>query len=821
MMPEVKITALEHGRMCPHHNTTVRIRLYNSGSVTGMGTVKLYLDNELKGSEFVEVQPSQALTIGFKISVERPGLYTLRGEFSGMGLTSTKTEVVAVQDDSDCDGWTDYVEEQYGTDPHNPDMDGDGVPDSLDVDPFKNVKVTVYVFRAKVLDDFKRSLKLEINVNGVKKAFDLSRDKNNVERKPFVGSDLGDPEGFTLRDYLESYAIAKVTVDVPDDEASVPIRFHLHTYIYTVYSNGLRPVVRDIDISPGKGTVATIVYNLKTGTWSGDDFPGDEEEYFGYGHLSGCGDGSCGIGSKEPDKDLKVYAKYESILKKKGIRGKILNITTIPAVKEVRIKDGKAMLSISQPEDVKIATVRLENGSIVNVTLVNTYNAKVLKIKPIKPPAEPDVPLTRENTTTAEPLKGEVEIIPLEGDLIGPEPGQVVTYSSELDGELWFVVTTNDRDFIPFYREVELNNELLGMGLRPAFNPKLDTQLDRDGDYDGDGVPNAVELLIGKDPGKRDILGIELNISVEWRMRDEDEEKLVYSIRKASDFIYDYTDGYAMITRVTIWDDKRNWDKADVRVHDTTWQIPQTPGELLYPGWPKAIIGGYWMKRDSGVSLQEKTFIHIMMPEKFWGGDFWGSIGEEDWGETLGHELGHYVFWLGDEYLDWHGHKYGEWYPAVLTEFVGPETPEIYLILAGKMLSLHTVMNKQWKWSELSTPRDYEMFRNWTHQLWQKYPIAWISAGYTTDADMLPDQWGNITKNPVTDYPIWHCSAWEALFKSLTGHEKPKWVKIPNSVNLCMDLDHDEICDRTFPQEYKPKTGPYTGVGYFMEVIWG
>jgi len=37
--------------------------------------------------------------------------------------------------DSDGDGWTDLVEQRLGTDPHNPDTDGDGLKDSMDKNP--------------------------------------------------------------------------------------------------------------------------------------------------------------------------------------------------------------------------------------------------------------------------------------------------------------------------------------------------------------------------------------------------------------------------------------------------------------------------------------------------------------------------------------------------------------------------------------------------------------------------------------------------------------------------------------------------------------
>ncbi|EEB73681.2 conserved hypothetical protein [Thermococcus sp. AM4] len=812
-----------------------------------MGTVKLYLDNELVGSEFVEVQPSESLSVDFTVRVERPGLYVLRAEFSSMGSSSTKTEIVTVPDDSDCDGWTDYVEEQYGTDPNNPDMDKDGVLDSRDVDPFKNVEVTVYVLRAKALDDLSGPLKLEINVNGVKKVFDLSLNKNDVEKKPLVGSDLGDPEGFTLRDYLESYSIAKLTVDVPDDEASGPIRFHL----YTIDNSGLKSTVRDIDVSPGKGTIATIVYDLRNGTWSGDDYPGDAEKYFGYGHLSGCGDGSCNVGPKEPDKDIKVYTKYEGILEKKGIKGKILNITTVKGVKEIRITDGRGTRSILNPGEVKIATVRLENGSVVNVTLINTYKANAPVKEPIKLPVNPDVPLTKgipanesvkaENTIPEEPLKGEVEIIPLEGDLIDPGLGDVITYSSELDGELWFVVTTNDRDFIPFYREIELNNELLGMGLSPAFNPKFDTQLDRDGDYDGDGVPNAVEVLIGKDPAKRDILGIELTVSVEWKMSDEDKEKLVYSIRKASDFIYDYTDGYAMIARVTIWDDKKNWDKADIQIHN---------GSCIVGVWNKKIcpqtfsVGGYWIHRDMGIPEKFRLNVAIEMPREFasllrnmehlkeyitectlrYGltpeyiepcvlsklGRDKVKIGSVDYGKALAHELGHYVFILGDEYMDWKGRNYYTY------DLFDPNK----LIFRSDAWWFYTnnvppysVMNNAHRYSELSWPADYERFENKLKERFKNWE------------EHMTDQWGNTSNYREYSNSVRHEPGWNTLYKVLTLWNGTIWVEDPDKKGTWVGFG-ERIANNIKVEikdidNYIPKTGPYTGVGYFMEVTWG
>jgi len=105
----------------------------------------------------------------------------------------------------------------------------------------------------------------------------------------------------------------------------------------------------------------------------------------------------------------------------------------------------------------------------------------------------------------------------------------------------------------------------------------------------------------------------------------------------------------------------RNWDEADVRVHYTHPLLPQTPAQVFCDGWPKAVVGGYWMKRSVNVTSEEKKYIHIMMSREFErfsepGGTV--SIGSVMWGRTLGHELGHYVFWLGDEYEDWKHNTY-------------------------------------------------------------------------------------------------------------------------------------------------------------------
>ncbi|NJE54770.1 lamin tail domain-containing protein [Thermococcus sp. 21S9] len=690
------------------------------------------------------------------------------------------TETITVITDSDKDGWCNTLELEYGTNPHSKDTDGDGVIDSKDVDPLRDVKVTVYILRARALDDVDSSIighnpadmSLELTVNGRTKTLFLTDNQDDYEKKILPTDDI--------LINIQNYAIAKATFDVPDDKELATIEFHLYD------RDNKEGIGRtEMDVSPGKGTVATIYYNLKTGTWSGDDYPGDEEKYFGYGHLSGCGDSSCNVGPRNPDKDLKVYVKYEGILEKAGIRGEIIGMKTIEGVSDVTVKDGTTAFSIVKPKSLKVAQVRLENGTVINVTLVNTYGSKLTSpgndvVAIASSPSSAEVlgnEIIGNDVTT---LKGDVRVVTSSGEM-PLESGLVVSYSSAddtPDGEIWFVVTTNDPDGIPFYREIELNKELEVNGFTARFDPTDKNNADLNGDYDGDGVPNAVELLIGKDPAKRDILGIELNISVEWKMSEEDKKNLIYSIRKASDFIYDYTDGYAMITRVTIWDDKRNWDKADIWVNKTFLEVKFWGDNKK---WPHASVGGYWI---GGKLVMPFRFLRLTHPMGI------AEMGDIKWAKALGHELGHYVFWLGDEYMDLNGKSYFWDYGLD-----GPKVDEH---------APHSVMHHEWKWSELSTPRDYDEFHEY------------LSKNFGDWKDHTTDQWLGDMSN-LKDKQSWNRSAWETVYTLLTGTNEPAWLSKVDFKRQRPQINIDFI----LTEDFTPKTGPYTGVGYFMEVTWG
>jgi len=209
-----------------------------------------------------------------------------------------------------------------------------------------------------------------------------------------------------------------------------------------------------------------------------------------------------------------------------------------------------------------------------------------------------------------------------------------------------------------------------------------------------------------------------------------------------------------------------------------------------------------------------------MMPEKYQCGPGNGdSIGDVSWGKTLAHELGHYVFWLGDEYMDWHERIY--YVPDSIFEGVVPT----YLLggiaysrtTAGwfynNRVPPHSIMDMTYEYSELSWPADYERFKA---KLTKKFHEEW--------EEHMTYQWFGTIKTIVinnTEVDIsWQRSSWEAVFSVLTGYNVPHKI-LDSKRHICIDLDFDGSCDTNFDRKYIPKTGPYTGVGYFMEVVWG
>lgn len=162
-----------------------------------------------------------------------------------------------------------------------------------DFDPLVDISVTVEINKIRSLEkrDVQIPLNKKIDTNG-NPDFYVKVIVNQVEFTSPIWYDtkyVYDPQW-------------SATVDVPDDKDFVYITIQLWDW----NENG------DIlcDISPFNYDLPdpyeiNIVYSIKTGHWTGDDYCSDEPSDFdlsGYGRLNGCDDGS--IYQNEPDCEL-------------------------------------------------------------------------------------------------------------------------------------------------------------------------------------------------------------------------------------------------------------------------------------------------------------------------------------------------------------------------------------------------------------------------------------------------------------------------------------------------------------------------------------
>ena len=129
----------------------------------------------------------------------------------------------------------------------------------------------------------------------------------------------------------------------------------------------------------------------------------------------------------------------------------------------------------------------------------------------------------------------------------------------------------------------------------------------------------------------------DLAFSTEWDIPNGGQywNWLRAGCQSASDYLFNVTDGQAVLGRVAIWDNQVWWDEVDVQVMNSVH--------------PNAHIDQYL---DCDANSGEE---HIFM-SRMWGG---AQPHQPGWFRTLIHESGHYVFGMRDEYINGNGEQAG------------------------------------------------------------------------------------------------------------------------------------------------------------------
>ena len=132
-----------------------------------------------------------------------------------------------------------------------------------------------------------------------------------------------------------------------------------------------------------------------------------------------------------------------------------------------------------------------------------------------------------------------------------------------------------------------------------------------------------------------------LTVSLEWDARRDTSylTQLSSDLARASEALYDATNGQAALGAVTVYHDRQKWETADLRIHATiggsVTQVTQTA-----------------LPNGDQPPVQLAFFPGTIEMPATWNrfGEASGALGE-DWPRALAHEFGHYFFFLLEDYL--------------------------------------------------------------------------------------------------------------------------------------------------------------------------
>ena len=156
-------------------------------------------------------------------------------------------------------------------------------------------------------------------------------------------------------------------------------------------------------------------------------------------------------------------------------------------------------------------------------------------------------------------------------------------------------------------------------------------------------APGVQTLTVSAD---NPLLAFNLDVSLEWDASNDPAylDQLENDLRRASDFLYDLTDGQTALGRVRVFQNRERWNDAHV--------VVAASNSLR----PSAILGGIvnTYTHDIGVS---GTITNAYLPGQVRMPPTWNRFGQpsgtigEDWPRVLAHELGHYLLYLPDNYV--------------------------------------------------------------------------------------------------------------------------------------------------------------------------
>jgi hypothetical protein len=146
-----------------------------------------------------------------------------------------------------------------------------------------------------------------------------------------------------------------------------------------------------------------------------------------------------------------------------------------------------------------------------------------------------------------------------------------------------------------------------------------------------------------------------LDVSLEWDARKDTAflEQLKFDLQRTSEILFDVTDGQAALGDLTLHHDKGNWNAADIQIHASNALIPNADvGGIVARALDEKVEANPY-----AIPGQSLPYTITYRSGEVRVGSVWNRYGAaygtpgEDWPRTLAHELGHYLFYLFDNYI--------------------------------------------------------------------------------------------------------------------------------------------------------------------------
>ncbi len=146
-----------------------------------------------------------------------------------------------------------------------------------------------------------------------------------------------------------------------------------------------------------------------------------------------------------------------------------------------------------------------------------------------------------------------------------------------------------------------------------------------------------------------------LDVALEWDARQDTAflDQLKFDLHKTAEILFDATNGQATLGELTIYHNRARWDSADIRIYASNALIPNADvGGIVDEDTSEVIESNPY-----AIPTQSQPYTITYRAGSARMGATWHRYGSasgtqgEDWPRALAHELGHYLFYLYDNYL--------------------------------------------------------------------------------------------------------------------------------------------------------------------------